>query len=48
MNEYPQILVTDEREIAAVWEGEIVGDYYDSDGETWASIDSLIAWRVKP
>lgn len=47
-NEYPQVLVTDLDEIVAVWEGEIAGDFYDSDGETWAYEPSLQAWRAAP
>ena len=38
--------VTDEEAWLAVWNGEVEGDYYVSDDETWANVTQLAAWRV--
>lgn len=49
MNCYPQIKLdpdTDLDEIEAVWQGDIIGDYYTSDDETWACLQSLEAWQL--
>jgi hypothetical protein len=40
-----EIQVTDVREIAAVKAGEIEGTPY-KDGEVWADVQSLLAWRA--
>lgn len=48
MKLYPQVKLdpdTELDEIEAVWQGDIIGEFY-ADGETWASVASLDAWTV--